>query len=70
MKLWGTANFAKVHIVKDGEYVYSVEPRDQECRLYVEGQRGAKGKTSYYYVRGEQADGELVWASPMWITWQ
>ena len=28
-----------------------------------------KGKTSYYYVRGEQNDGEIVWASPMWITY-
>jgi len=28
------------------------------------------GKTSYYYVRGEQEDGELVWASPMWITYE
>ena len=28
------------------------------------------GKTAYYYVRGEQEDGELVWASPMWITYQ
>jgi hypothetical protein len=28
------------------------------------------GKTSYYYVRGEQENGELVWASPMWITYQ
>jgi hypothetical protein len=32
------------------------------------------GKTSYYYVRGEQvpdlagvSSGEIVWASPMWI---
>jgi hypothetical protein len=32
---------------------------------------------SYYYVRGEQVrdtddatTGELVWASPMWITYQ
>jgi hypothetical protein len=25
------------------------------------------GKESYYYVRGEQADGEIVWVSPMWI---
>jgi hypothetical protein len=25
------------------------------------------GKTAYYYVRGEQANGELVWVSPMWI---
>jgi len=23
-----------------------------------------------YYVRGEQADGELVWVSPMWITYR
>jgi hypothetical protein len=27
------------------------------------------GKTSYYYVRGEQQDGEIVWVSPMWITY-
>jgi hypothetical protein len=36
----------------------------------------AAGKTSYYYVRGEQAAGagetvgELVWVSPMWIGYQ
>ena len=27
------------------------------------------GKMSYYYVRGEQENGEIVWASPMWITY-
>ena len=27
------------------------------------------GKTSYYYVRGEQENGEIVWVSPMWITY-
>jgi len=29
-----------------------------------------QGKSSYYYVRVEQADGNLAWASPMWITYQ
>ena len=29
-----------------------------------------KGSSSYYYVRGEQTDGELVWVSPMWITYR
>ena len=29
-----------------------------------------RGKSSYYYVRGEQADGELVWVSPLWITYR
>ena len=28
------------------------------------------GKTSYYYVRLEQDDGNLAWASPMWITYK
>lgn len=28
------------------------------------------GKTSYYYVRGEQVNGEIVWVSPMWIRYQ
>ena len=29
-----------------------------------------KGKTSYYYVRGLQTDGQVVWVSPMWVTMQ
>jgi hypothetical protein len=29
-----------------------------------------RGRTSYYYVRGEQTDGELAWVSPMWITYR
>jgi hypothetical protein len=28
------------------------------------------GQTSYYYVRVEQADGNLAWSSPMWITYK
>ena len=27
------------------------------------------GSASYYYVRGEQQDGEIVWVSPMWVTY-
>ena len=28
------------------------------------------GQSHYYYVRVEQADGNLAWASPMWITYK
>ena len=70
VKLWGTDNFAKVHIVKDGEYVYSVEPKTKAVDFTWKDGAAQQGKTSYYYVRGEQADGELVWASPMWITYR
>jgi len=39
-------------------------------RIQLYGQGSQSRKESYYYVRGEQADGELVWASPMWITYK
>jgi hypothetical protein len=28
------------------------------------------GETRFYYVRVEQADGNLAWASPLWITYK
>jgi len=70
VKLWGTANFAKVHIIKDNQYVYTAEPGTRKVDFVWKDSSAAKGKTSYYYVRGEQADGELVWVSPMWITYR
>ena len=70
VKLVGTAAFAKVHIGKDGKYVYSIEPKTQRVDFVWRDGEAEHGKTSYYYVRGEQADGELVWVSPMWIKYQ
>lgn len=29
----------------------------------------ASGEEWYYYVAATQADGDIVWSSPMWITW-
>jgi hypothetical protein len=50
--------------------VYTTEPH----RAYVEftgrDEAAEVGRTSYYYVRGEQQDGEIVWASPLWITYR
>ena len=70
VKLWGAANFAKVHVIKDSQYVYSIQPGTKNVDFTWQDAAAVKGKTSYYYVRGEQADGELVWVSPMWITYQ
>jgi len=67
IKLIGQDRFAKVHIIKDGRYVYTAEPNTREVTLTWKDADARPG-TSYYYVRGEQADGEIVWVSPMWIT--
>jgi hypothetical protein len=67
IKLRGTSNFAKVTIIRDGRYVYTASPNTREVELAWRDNQPRRDKTSYYYVRGEQDDGEIVWASPMWI---
>lgn len=42
-------------------------PMTREVAFHWKDDAAAAGKTSYYCVRGEQEDGQLVWASPMWI---
>lgn len=61
------APFAKVQIVKDNQYVYTAEPGKAEVQFSWQDNAPTPGKTGYYYVRGEQQNGALVWVSPMWI---
>jgi hypothetical protein len=70
LKLLGTAPFAKVTLVKDDEEIHVIAPNRPDVELTWTDPAPVAGKTSYYYFRGEQADGELVWVSPMWITYQ
>jgi len=59
-----------VTLVKDDVEVKSLEPDKTDVELDWADPAPTAGKTSYYYARGEQADGELVWASPMWVKYQ
>jgi hypothetical protein len=72
IKLEGTAPFARVVVVKDNKEVKIFEPKTANVDLDWTDPEPTAGKQSYYYVRGEQSDTEkqLVWASPMWITYQ
>jgi hypothetical protein len=68
VKLIGSAPFAKVVVVKDGQEAWSTTPGTKEVSFTWKDEMAQADKISYYYVRGEQSDGQLVWASPMWIT--
>jgi hypothetical protein len=67
VKLIGTSRFSKVMIIKDGKYVYSKAPNEKDVEFSWRDNQPTKDKISYYYVRGEQDNGEIVWASPFWI---
>lgn len=70
IKLIGTAPFKKVTLIKDDADVQTWEPGVPEFEAAWTDPAPEPGKTSYYYARGEQEDGELVWVSPMWIRYE
>ena len=70
LKLIGTAPFSKITIVKGDVEVKTFTPNQTEVEVSWIDPNPTAGKTSYYYARGEQADGELVWASPMWVSYE
>jgi hypothetical protein len=69
VRLFGTAAFQNVSIIKDNNVVYSTSG-DRVMSFTWQDPATTKGKTSYYYVRGLQTDGNIVWVSPMWVTQQ
>ncbi len=66
----GTGPIAKVHVIRDNKYVYVAEPKQTQVKLTFTDMDPNEGKESMYYVRVEQADTNLAWGSPMWITYK
>ena len=66
----GTSPVARVHVIRDDKYVFSTEPGEAAVKLRYADDDARPGQSHYYYVRVEQADGNLAWASPLWISYK
>jgi hypothetical protein len=66
VKVRGTSKIAKVSIIRNQKYVYEAKPDQQEVALEYRDSSPDAG-TNYYYARIEQADGQIAWASPIWV---
>ena len=66
IKVVGTSKLAKVEVLKDSEVVKTFEPGQREYSGTWTDPKPTKG-THWYYVRVQQEDGELAWASPLYI---
>jgi hypothetical protein len=62
----GTAPVKQVDIVRNNAYVYRMSSGKSDVNVEYEDRDPPAGE-SYYYVRVEQADGQLAWSSPVWI---
>lgn len=64
----GTADLAKVEIVKNNAPVYSVSPSGATMEIDWTD-RHVDAEENYYYLRVEQVDGHKAWSSPVWVRW-
>jgi hypothetical protein len=57
-----------VVIVRDNQYIYSINPHGMTFDLNYREQSLTPGQ-HYYYVRLEQQDRNMAWSSPIWINY-
>jgi hypothetical protein len=68
VKVIGTGKLADVVLVKNDQVVYTHQPTANEAEFVFADMQAEQGRESYYYVRVVQADRQIAWSSPMWIT--
>ena len=60
----------KVQVVKNGQFVHTVEPGALTCRFDYLDRDIQPGQKAWYYVRCEQDDDRFGWSSPIWVDWK
>jgi hypothetical protein len=65
----GTAPLDRVEVLKDSAVVETIRPGKAEYQGSWTDPQPSAG-THYYYVRVQQTDEELAWASPLWIDYE
>ena len=64
----GQAQIARIQVIKNNTFVHTVRPEGSSSAFeYRDGD--IKPGESYYYVRVEQAAGQLAWSSPIWVNY-
>ena len=68
-KVIGTVPLERVVLIKNNTFLYTVTPGSHEVEFEYRDNSTEPGE-SYYYIRAEQSDGSLAWASPIWVTYR
>jgi hypothetical protein len=66
IRLHGTDVIDRVQIISDGAVVWSDSPERLDA-VYDDVRIPAASESTYYYLRARQQDGNMVWASPVWV---
>ena len=67
VRILGTAPIRQIDIIKDNTFIHTRHPLKQDVEFTYADTEAGSGE-SYYYVRAIQADNEIAWSSPIWVT--
>ncbi len=65
----GTGPIHSIQIIKNNAYLYEARPGEREVAFAYRDADAEPGE-SYYYVRVQQEDGQMAWASPIWVDYR
>lgn len=69
VRIVGTAPIKQVDVIKNNSYIYKLAGNAADLSFEYLDASAAAGE-SFYYVRAEQTDGQLVWSSPIWVRYR
>ncbi len=67
IRVQGTAPIQQLDVIRNDEFVLTLQNRDAKLDFTFIDERPVAGE-SYYYVRVQQANDQIAWSSPIWIT--
>jgi hypothetical protein len=65
-KIDGTAEIAQVTLVRNEQNYHQWQPGTKTCEQTFQDESPLSGENRYY-LRVEQADGNMAWSSPVWV---
>ncbi len=69
VKVVGTNEIKEVAVVRDNKYVYT-RPGSGDRMEFTFSEPSLEPGEHYYYVRVEQKDRHIAWASPIWVNYR
>ncbi len=66
IRVRGTGNVARIDVRRNDENLTTFEPGKQNVDISYEDSKVPAG-SNWYYIRVQQADGQLAWSSPIWV---
>ena len=68
VRVEGTGRIDRIEVIKNNTFIHTVRPQGATAVFeYRDGD--IQPGESYYYVRVEQAAGQLAWSSPIWVNY-